>query len=101
MTTALPRNSSPSPNPPSSIHRPISRALHRSPANSIAYDASGQLHMAYNDTAENDLKYAVRDVNGNWSIPQTVDAGLYAGGYPSLAIDSKGNPAIAYFDGNG
>ncbi len=70
-------------------------------ANSIAYDSSGQLHMAYNDTAENDLKYAVRDANGNWSIPETIDAGLYAGGYPSLAIDSKGNPAIAYFDGNG
>jgi hypothetical protein len=70
-------------------------------ANDIAYDASGRLFMVYNDTNEKNLKYSVRETNGQWSIVQTIDAGLYAGGYPSLALDSHGNPAVAYFDGNG
>jgi hypothetical protein len=70
-------------------------------ANDIAFDASGRLHMVFNDRGEKNLKYSVRDTNGKWSIPQTIDNGYEAGGYPSLALDSKGNPAVAYFDGNG
>ncbi|HEX8522100.1 MAG TPA: alginate lyase family protein [Tepidisphaeraceae bacterium] len=69
-------------------------------ANDIAWDAAGRLHMAYFDRTARNLKYAVRDTAGKWSIPQTVDAGLDAGAYISLALDSKGVPGIAYFDGN-
>jgi hypothetical protein len=70
-------------------------------ANDVAYDSAGRLHMVYNDRNEKDLKYSVRDTNGQWSIVQTIDASYEAGGYPSLALDSHGNPAVAYFDGNG
>src|SRR5439155_11555536 len=70
-------------------------------ANDVAWDSTGQLHMVFNDRADKDLKYSVRDTNGHWSIVQTIDAGFEAGGYPSIAIDSAGNPAVAYFDGNG
>lgn len=70
-------------------------------ANDIAWDSSGRLHMVFNDRGEKNLKYSVRDTNGKWSIIQTIDAGFEAGGYPSIALDSNGNPAVAYFDGNG
>ncbi|HYO10990.1 MAG TPA: alginate lyase family protein [Tepidisphaeraceae bacterium] len=70
-------------------------------ANDMAWDAAGRLHMVFNDRGAKNLKYSVRDTNGVWSAVQTIDAGFEAGGYPSLAIDSKGNPAVAYFDGNG
>jgi len=43
----------------------------------------------------------VRDAKGKWSQVQTIDPGLDAGGYPSLALDGLGNPAVAYFDGDG
>jgi hypothetical protein len=70
-------------------------------ANDVAWDQSGRLHMVWQDTNTKNLKYSVRDAAGKWSIVQTIDAGLYAGGYPSLAIDSHGVPQVAYFDGNG
>src|SRR4029078_5752175 len=70
-------------------------------ANDIAYDAAGRLHMVFNDRTEKNLKSAVRDAAGKGSLVQTIDAGFEAGGYPSLALDSHGNAAVAYFDGNG
>ena len=57
--------------------------------------------MVFNDRNEKNLKYAVRETNGDWGIVQTIDDGFEAGGYPSLALDSNGNPRVAYFDGNG
>src|SRR5205823_6313822 len=35
------------------------------------------------------------------SLVQTIDPGFEAGGYPSLALDAAGVPAVAYFDGDG
>jgi hypothetical protein len=70
-------------------------------ANDIAWDANGRLHLVFNDRNEKNLKYAVREASGVWNIVQTIDDGFEAGGYPSLALDSFGNPAVAYFDGNG
>ena len=70
-------------------------------ANDVAWDSSGRLHLVFQDTSEQDLKCSVRDTSGHWSIVQTIDAGHFSGGYPSLAIDSHGTPAVAYFDGNG
>jgi hypothetical protein len=70
-------------------------------ANDIAWDPAGRLHMVWQDTSTNNLKYSIRDTNGKWSIVQTIDAGQYAGGYPSLALTSTGMPGVAYFDGNG
>ncbi len=70
-------------------------------SNDVAFDSNGRLHMVYEDRNEHDLKYAVRDTNGVWSIVQTIDAGYLTGGYCSIAVDSNNNPAVAYFDGNG
>ncbi len=69
-------------------------------ANDVVWDSSGQLHLVFNDRDEKDLKYAVRSTSGKWSLLQTVDPGLECGGYPSLALDATGNPAVAYFDGD-
>ncbi|MEO6435545.1 MAG: alginate lyase family protein, partial [Tepidisphaeraceae bacterium] len=70
-------------------------------ANDIAFDAAGRLHLVFNDREEKNLKYAVRETSGLWSLLQTIDPGFEAGGYPSLAIDSDGTPFVAYFDGHG
>lgn len=68
-------------------------------ANDIAQDAFGRLHLAYYDAATTTLKYAMRDENGLWSAPRTIDGNANAGQYVAIDTDSKGNPGIAYFDG--
>ena len=35
--------------------------------NALAYDAGGNLHLAYYDASEHDLKYAVQTPDGAWS----------------------------------
>ncbi|HYO09225.1 MAG TPA: alginate lyase family protein [Tepidisphaeraceae bacterium] len=70
-------------------------------ANDVAFDSAGRLHLVYNDREEKNLKYSVRDTKGRWSLVQTIDPGFEAGGWPSLALDASGNPAVAYFDGDG
>jgi subtilisin family serine protease len=67
-------------------------------ANGIAYDAAGNLHMAYYDGATSNLKYARRAANGVWGATVTVDASQFAGQYLSLQLDSSGLPGIAYYD---
>ncbi len=72
--------------------------------NDIAYDSKGNLFMAYADRDTGDLMYAIRDTSGNWSVPALVDFPVDTvadGGYQyiSIAIDNKGSPGIAYFDG--
>lgn len=70
-------------------------------ANDMAYDSSGRLHVVFHDRLEKSLKYTVRDTNGKWSIVQTIDnAENSGGGHLSLALDSKGLPGVAYFDGS-
>jgi hypothetical protein len=89
----------------------LSAALPNGTANAMAYDASGKLWMAYFDTADKDLKYAVRDTNGTWSAPQVIDEGLkgaanedtpasdaQVGEYVTMVIERGGTPGVAYFD---
>ncbi len=75
---------------------------------SAALDPGGNLGVAYYvvdfvDTAANEvspacLRYAAQPVNagGNWHTMMVDDASL-CGKYPSLAFDSQGDPAIAYY----
>jgi hypothetical protein len=65
---------------------------------SIAYDSSGQLHMAYYNPTTGHLYYTTRGTNGAWSAVQLVDDSPLVGQDPSIAIDSNGNPGIAYYD---
>lgn|GEM_PF-2274334 len=60
---------------------------------SIAVDASGQPHIAYQSTGYiGDIKY--RWFNGiTWTV-ETVDTGFS----PSLALDANGHPHIAYYN---
>ncbi len=67
-------------------------------AGDIAYDANGNLHMAFYDRAEHTLKYSMRDTTGRWSIVETVDNGEFASRDPSIAVDSNGYVGIAYYD---
>jgi parallel beta-helix repeat protein len=67
-------------------------------ANSIAYDAAGNMSLAYFDGASNNLKYATRSADGTWSEVAVVDSAANAGTLLSLALDSTGRPGIAYLD---
>lgn len=69
-------------------------------ANDIYKDLEGGLHMAYYDASTTHLEYVYRAPNGLWNAPVTVDSSPDAGQYVSIAVNSKGNPGIAYFDGN-
>jgi subtilisin family serine protease len=66
--------------------------------NGIAYDDSGNLHMAWYDENTHNLKYAKRSAAGTWGGTTTVDAGQAAGQYVSVAVNSADQPGIAYFD---
>lgn len=72
--------------------------------NDVAYDSTGRLHHVWFDRSDRKLKYGVRETDGSWNPVQTiVDAvsetlpGEYQ--FLSLALDSGGRPAVAYFDG--
>src|SRR5579871_6359498 len=67
-------------------------------ATAMAFDASGNLHVAYYDTVAKTLKYAERDTSGTWSDPITLDSGPQVGSSLSLAIDASGYTGIAYYD---
>ena len=69
-------------------------------ANSIKIDTNGGIHLAYFDAATTHLVYDARNPNGVWDTPTVIDNGANAGQYVSLALNSKNNPGIAYFDGN-
>jgi hypothetical protein len=62
---------------------------------SLALDSSGNPHISYYDSTNNDLKYVAWS---SWYI-QTVDSDGWVGWYSSLALDSSGNPHISYYDG--
>jgi len=59
---------------------------------SLAYDASGNPHLAYDWGGQ--IKYAYRS-GGAWHV-MSVDAGWY----PSLALNSDGQPCISYAGGD-
>lgn len=79
-------------------------AATRGTFNDIAFDRDDRLHLAYADRDNGALMYAVRDEDGSWSTPLLIDAAASSdadGGftYVSLAVNSEGSPAVAYFDG--
>ena len=66
---------------------------------SMAYDASGNLHVAYYDAAAKSLKYTRQSPAGAWTDPATVDAtSADVGRSASLAVDKLGRPGVAYYD---
>ena len=69
--------------------------------NSIAIDSSENIHIAYyqneNSAADiPDLKYAYRDSTG-WHYETLLSHTQGSGRFVSLALDSSGNPHIAYY----
>jgi hypothetical protein len=68
--------------------------------NSVAVDQYGITHLLYFDSADNTMKYAVKQAIGQWSAPRIVDSSnLYQGQYVSMKLDRWGRPNVAYFDG--
>ncbi len=61
---------------------------------SIARDAAGNLHVAYYDRTQGDLKYA-RRAGGAWTT-HIVDADGDVGRFTSIAIGEDGRPRISY-----
>ncbi|MDB5294023.1 MAG: repeat-containing protein, partial [Phycisphaerales bacterium] len=66
---------------------------------SMAYDAAGNLHVAYYDAAAKNLKYTLQSPAGAWTAPATIDgSSADVGRNPSLAVDKASHPGVAYFD---
>jgi hypothetical protein len=65
-------------------------------SNSIGVDSTGTVHIAYSDSDNDDLKYAV-GTGGSWSI-QTVDGPDSVAGFLWMDLDSSGRPHIVYND---
>lgn len=72
--------------------------------NDIKYDAAGRLHKVWYDPSDKTLKYATRETDGQWNPAQTIlnPVSLTIPGeyqYLSMALNSKGRPGVAFFDG--
>jgi hypothetical protein len=65
--------------------------------NSLALDLSGNVHIAYYDKSQQDLKYACKKKGGDWTI-EVVDSTGDVGSCPALAVDRDGHPCISYCD---
>ncbi|MHB8482500.1 MAG: hypothetical protein ACYDBV_07170 [Nitrospiria bacterium] len=83
---------------------PVDSLPGRGTFNSLAVDAAGIMHLAYYDPSNLVLKYAKSSLPPFtmppvWSI-EVADPGFgnNVGLYASLALDSAGNPSIAYYD---
>ena len=64
-------------------------------------NAQGLFAAAYHDTGTSQLFYVESSDGSTWSTPTPVDTDGTTGQYPSLAFDSSGDPAIAYYRCNG
>ncbi len=67
---------------------------------SLALDPSGYPHITYLDFVamnNRDLKYARKLPGGGWKA-ETVDSEGDVGWFPSIAVDSSGQPHISYYD---
>ncbi|MBN2055408.1 hypothetical protein JW905_10830, partial [bacterium] len=64
---------------------------------SIAVRGTDDVHAAYGDIVENQVRYAHRGNGGTWSIVQ-IAGGQGVGHCISLALNDAGLPGIAYFD---
>ena len=65
--------------------------------NSLASDLVGNIHIAYYDEFQQDLKYACKSGESGWTI-EVVDSTGDVGYCPALAVDRDGNPCISYCD---
>ncbi len=63
-----------------------------------ALDAQGVLHVAYYDPRRERLMYTTRTTAGRWSSAAVVDAAGDVGSQLSIAVDSTGKAAVAYYD---
>jgi len=63
----------------------------------FAINAQGLMALAYFDLGTSRLFYIESTDGTTWSAPAPVDNNGLTGQYPSLAFDSSGNPAIAYY----
>ena len=83
----------------------VSDPIHVSPAGqsagtypSMAIDAAtGRIHVAYYDDANDDLRYARKDPGGAWVL-KLIDAGGIVGSFTSIALGPAGVVHIAYYD---
>jgi hypothetical protein len=69
---------------------------------SLAFDGSGRPAISYQDSSNDDLKFAY-DTNGDGDFADSdeitiVDSAYIVGEHSSLAFDRNGWPAIAYWD---
>ena len=69
---------------------------------SLALDSQGNASVAYWDSFNQDLRFATRAASAGtaaiWTT-ELVDATGNQGSELSLALDAKGNPCVAYYDG--
>ncbi|MBI4862242.1 MAG: IPT/TIG domain-containing protein [Candidatus Riflebacteria bacterium] len=65
----------------------------------IVYDKQGTPHIAFFEAQATTLSYVTKG-DGKWSVT-VVDPGPKVGDGASIALDSKGNPAISYHDFSG
>ena len=63
---------------------------------SLAIDAKGFAHIAYQDITNADLKVATK-VAGAW-VTETVDARGDVGEHTSIAVDAAGRTHVSYYD---
>lgn len=64
---------------------------------STAVKADGTLYVAYYDQTNGDLRFAERGADGRWTSHRVDGAVADVGLFTSLAVDSAGKPAVAYF----
>ena len=62
----------------------------------IILDPQGRPHVVWFDEESAALKHAVKDA-GEWDI-STIDGDGDVGRFPSLVMDSLGNPAVTYYE---
>lgn len=64
----------------------------------LAVDDLGNLHVAYYDETNMDLKYAFKAAGSGAWANETVDSSGMVGREPSIAIDPSGGVNIAYYE---
>jgi len=72
-------------------------------SSAIAIDGSDGLHVSYYDRSGRDLEYAyMASGDSSWTVTTDIDtSSSWMAWSNSIAVDSEGNPHIAYFDYSG
>ncbi len=65
---------------------------------SLAADAAGRLYASYYDGGGGDLKFAYRNLAGEWHAFRVDGEEFNTGQYTSLVLDRDGIPHICYYD---